>query len=151
MLNNLLRLSEPFRMPVACYFQPVNEGAIEITPAGSRLTAIGRVFELYKRHIGGRIIGLDGRRTIGECEAGAVDIAASYDENTGRITVTCVNKTGRDVPLAFTFDGFGEPAAEEALELTAEDIAPGHTWQERVTDGLSVSKHSILRLTFKAV
>ena len=42
-------------IPIVCYFQPVGEGAILVTPEGSRLTAIGQVFTLMKAHQDGQV------------------------------------------------------------------------------------------------
>ena len=45
----------------ACYFQPVNEGAISVLPRSSHLTAIGQVMRLISRHARGTACGWDAR------------------------------------------------------------------------------------------
>lgn len=44
-----------------CYFQPVNEGAIAVSPRSSRLTAMGQVMRLFSRHAGGTVCDWPGR------------------------------------------------------------------------------------------
>ncbi len=55
MLHFFLNESNALDMPVVCYFQPVGEGAIIISPTGSRLTANGQMFAMMKAHQGGRL------------------------------------------------------------------------------------------------
>jgi len=49
-MHMFLRETNALDMPIVSYFQPVGEGAILITPAGSRLTANGQIFALMKVH-----------------------------------------------------------------------------------------------------
>ncbi|MBR4172215.1 MAG: hypothetical protein IKR48_11245 [Kiritimatiellae bacterium] len=53
MLNALMRNWEECGLRCVCYFQPVNEQAIHVTPFESHLTSLGEAMRLWKGHIGG--------------------------------------------------------------------------------------------------
>ena len=52
MLTCLMRNWEACDLRYVCYFQPVNEQAIDVGPFGSRLTSIGEAMRLAKGHVG---------------------------------------------------------------------------------------------------
>jgi len=52
-LHQLLAVYRELGIGCACYFQPVNEGAIAVSARTSRLTAVGQVMRLMSRHAGG--------------------------------------------------------------------------------------------------
>ena len=52
-MHFFLNRSRELDIPMVCYFQPIGEGAIEVRPDGSRLTANGQMFALMKAHQGG--------------------------------------------------------------------------------------------------
>ena len=72
-------------IPIVCYFQPVGEGAILITPEGSRLTANGQIFEMMKAHQDGRgckVSDNDDYSTVATVKDGVLTISlinAAYD------------------------------------------------------------------------
>ena len=53
MLGNLMRNWEACGLTYVCYFQAVNEQAINVTPFESHLTSIGEAMRLAKGHVGG--------------------------------------------------------------------------------------------------
>ena len=53
MLGNLMRNWEACGLKYVCYFQAVNEQAINVTPFESHLTSIGEAMRLAKGHVGG--------------------------------------------------------------------------------------------------
>nr|WP_321303914.1 hypothetical protein [uncultured Sphaerochaeta sp.] len=53
MIDMLFKEYQALKMPVCMYFQPLNEGAIEISPFHSELTAMGQVFKVMKNHLSG--------------------------------------------------------------------------------------------------
>jgi len=59
-IHGIMNLSTPLDIPVCCYFQPVGEGAIMITPTTSRLSANGQVFEMMKTHKNGKLCRISG-------------------------------------------------------------------------------------------
>jgi hypothetical protein len=52
-LHNFLTSYRELGIGCVCYFQPVNEGAIDVSPRSSRLTAVGQVMRLIFRHANG--------------------------------------------------------------------------------------------------
>ena len=55
-LHVLIRNAERLNIRQACYFTPLNEGAIRIHPQGASIHTDGQVFALLSRHIGQVII-----------------------------------------------------------------------------------------------
>ena len=53
MLNGLMRNWEACGLKFVCYFQAVNEQAINVTPFESHLTSVGEAMRLWKGHVGG--------------------------------------------------------------------------------------------------
>ncbi len=82
-LNMLCREAQPLGLEMACYFMPVNEGAIEVTPLAAEFDTTGHVFELYKLHQGNRLLEVAGTQTV--------DLCASLSPDGKRVTVTAVN------------------------------------------------------------
>ncbi len=82
-LNMLCREAQPLGLEMACYFMPVNEGAIKVTPLAAEFDTTGHVFELYKIHQGNRLLEVAGTPTV--------DLCASLSPDGKRVTVTAVN------------------------------------------------------------
>lgn len=53
MLHRLMKGWKEYEFSCVCFFQPVNEGAIRVTPFSSRLTSTGEAMRLMKGHVGG--------------------------------------------------------------------------------------------------
>ena len=53
MLNGLMRNWQACGLKCVCYFQPVNEHAIDVGPFESHLTSVGEAMRLWKGHVGG--------------------------------------------------------------------------------------------------
>lgn len=104
-------------IPIVCYFQPVGEGAILITPEGSRLTANGQMFEMMKAHQDGRV-----------CKVSDNDdystVATIKD---GVLTITLINAS-YDTDREFRFSLKGEVL--EATLYSSEDVTP-HSFFEQ--------------------
>ncbi len=109
--------SSALDIPIVCYFQPVGEGAILITPEGSRLTANGQIFEMMKAHQDGRV-----------CKVSDNDdystVATIKD---GVLTITLVNAS-YDTDREFHFSLKGKVL--EATLYSSEDVTP-HSYFER--------------------
>lgn len=56
MIHRFLRDWKAFGFSYVCFFQPVNEGAIRVTPFASRLTSMGEAMRLMKGHVGGAAV-----------------------------------------------------------------------------------------------
>lgn len=85
-LNMICREAHAQGIDLAAFFEPVNEGAILVTPEKAWLTPIGRVMQLFKAHQGGRLIDL----------AHDVDdptsVCASVSADGKRLVATVVNR-----------------------------------------------------------
>lgn len=110
-LHYLLNHSNEMDMPVACYFQPVGEGAIIIDPSGSRLTANGQMFALMKAHQNGKLCKVT--------ENDDLSTAATLKDDV--LTITLINHE-YDKERAFNFKLKGKLL--DAFVYTSEDILP---------------------------
>jgi len=88
MLNLLCREAEPTGIDLACYFMPINEGAIQVTPRGARLDTAGVVFELFKVHQGCRIL-----RCSRPSPDADIDLCASATPDGKRVHLTLINRS----------------------------------------------------------
>ena len=86
-LNLLCREAETIGIDLACYFMPINEGAIQVTPSTARLDTAGMVFELFKAHQGNRLV-----RTPLTSEDADIDLCASATPGGDYLYVTVVNR-----------------------------------------------------------
>ena len=142
MLHMLMKQSGPMDAPVCCYFQPVGEGAVIVTPTDSYLTAIGQMFAMMKPHQGGKLCPVEGD------EDG--NAAATVKE--GVLTVTLINEEydkERDIviPCRGRISEGVLFASEEVLPYTRFEETP---LQARAVDGeirLTLPPHSAARLT----
>ncbi|MBR0066936.1 MAG: hypothetical protein IJQ00_05020 [Kiritimatiellae bacterium] len=53
MLSQMMRNWESWGLTYVCYFQPINEQAITVSPFESHLTSLGEAMRLWKGHVGG--------------------------------------------------------------------------------------------------
>ncbi len=53
MLTQMMHNWEAWGLKYVCYFQPINEQAITVSPFESHLTSIGEAMRLWKGHVGG--------------------------------------------------------------------------------------------------
>ena len=53
MLTQMMRNWEAWGLKYVCYFQPINEQAITVSPFESHITSIGEAMRLWKGHVGG--------------------------------------------------------------------------------------------------
>ena len=74
MLNGLMRNWEACGLRYVCYFQAINEQAINVSPFESHITSIGEAMRLWKGHIGGipaPIADLPGNAFVTDAEDGS--------------------------------------------------------------------------------
>lgn len=110
-LHGIINLSTPLDIPVCCYFQPVGEGAIIITPTDSRLSANGQIFSLMKEHKGGKLCSVSG--------ADEYDVTATIKD--GILTVTLLNDSydqNKNLELAV------KGQLQNARLLSSDDVRP---------------------------
>ena len=86
-LHMICRNAEELGLSIGAYFQPVNEGAILVTPEGSELSTIGQVFQLLRPHQGARLLALP-------YQAGnPVDVLATLSPDGRTAQVSIINRS----------------------------------------------------------
>lgn len=103
--------SNALDIPVVCYFQPIGEGAVIISPTSCELTANGQVFALMSAHQDGRLC------HVSENE----DYSTAASIKDGVLTVTLINYE-YDTARSFHFPIKGKLL--EARLLSSEDVRP---------------------------
>jgi len=94
LLNMICRECHALDLPIAAYFQPINEGAIAVSPLAANLTPVGQVFKLFRAHHGQHIV------AIGE-NSGNADVCASVSADGKTLCLTIVSHdTGKDEQIA---------------------------------------------------
>ncbi|MGA2618264.1 MAG: carbohydrate binding domain-containing protein [Thermoguttaceae bacterium] len=128
MLNMLCREAQPLGIDMACYFQPVNEGAIRVDAFSSRLTPVGQGFSLLKVHKNNRL--LKQAKSDADCE---VDACASLGHD-GSIYVTLANRgTAGEREINIVLAGSVPPGAKAAARLlVAHEFKPDSPCDEQV-------------------
>ena len=129
MLHYFLNHSNRMDIPVACYFQPVGEGAILIEPTESRLTANGQMFAMMAEHQGGKLC------KVTENE----DLSTTATLKDDVLTVTLINES-YDKDREFCFDLRGKLV--DAYVYTADDLLP-YSYFNRVPLEVMVGKKQV--------
>ena len=125
-----LNVTNALDIPIVCYFQPVGEGAILITPEGSRLTANGQIFAMMKAHQDGKLCKVTGND----------DYSTAATTKDGVVTITLINES-YDNEREFSFNLKG--TVLDAKLLSSEDVAP-HSFFEESTLDVASSRKGIL-------
>lgn len=113
-LHFLLNESNALDMPVACYFQPVGEGAIIIKGRSCRLTANGQMFAMMKAHQDGRLC----RVTDND------DLSTAATVKDGVLTVTLINAVfDKERTFSFPLRGMARQPMEAVL-YSSDDVSP---------------------------
>jgi alpha-L-arabinofuranosidase len=162
MLNEFCREARKQGMTIGAYFEPINEGAILVDPAASRLTPIGQVMSLFKPHHGRQLLAVEvstaGKAVDAVDMVDRIDAAASLDEPTGRVTVTLVNPSPdkpATVKLALPGSAAAGAYAAEGTLLSCPTFLPGSAFRiarlpvRPAADGsltVRLSKHSVARI-----
>ena len=142
MLNMLCREAGPLKLTMAAFFEPVNEGAIEVQPGSARLTSVGQVFAIYRAHHGNRLLNL---KVSGD--KASFDVCASLDRNGRTAVLTIVNHDPYGPrQIAVTLDGIAEIRGATARVLSAGSLQPGTLLEDR-TEHLETPRGAVsLRL-----
>ena len=124
MLTCMMRNWEAWGVECVCYFQPINEQAIAVSPFESHLTSLGEAMRLWKGHVGGvpsAIPGLPGN-------------AFATDAPDGSRYVTFYNfSTVKPCTFRIPADGRGKIVAEETL--VPDGLASGCRFARRPGTG----------------
>ena len=104
-------------IPIVCYFQPVGEGAILITPEGSRLTANGQMFAMMKAHQDGKVCKITDDD----------DYTTAATIKDGILTITLINPN-YDTDREFSFALKGKVL--DATLYSSDDVTPHSFFEE---------------------
>ena len=94
-LHMLCREANRLGIEASCYFQPVNEGAVDVLPHAAWLTPVGTVFSVFASHAGGFPLAISAGKQ-------PCDMFASLSKDGRSLTLTAVNydaTVGRSVRL----------------------------------------------------
>ena len=106
--NMLFRNADKYGVMMACHFESVNEGAIQVHPDSVKLTPTGQVFAAMKVHANGMLCALE------------EDVTATCKH--GVVTTTLLNRSF-DQPKKFTIQNCGSVIS--AKLYSADDVVPG--------------------------
>jgi alpha-N-arabinofuranosidase len=95
MLNMLCREGDKLGLSMACYFMPVNEGAITVNPLNAELDAAGHVFEMFSVHQGNRLLEI--------AQRDEVDVSASLSSDGQHVYATVVDGLESEQTIDFSF------------------------------------------------
>lgn len=137
-MHLLIEEADRSGIALACHFQAVNEGMLEVTPEGVSLTAQGQVFSLMKRHMGSRL-----------CSASQEAVVTVNSE--GERVVTVVNPSfSKEKTVDISQCG----PCKEAVLLSSETVLPPSVFTEADVLGQAdrgsfcMPPHSVLLLRF---
>ncbi|MBT9776130.1 hypothetical protein GPL15_06375 [Clostridium sp. MCC353] len=140
MLEMFCRKQDAYKMMMAMYFQPVNEGAVNVYPGHAELTANGQVFKLMKAHRGNRLL-------VSETTDSSLHCLVS--ENEDKTVITLIN-TDYDSDMEVKFEGIAVSGAEKREVLRGTEILHGYKFIEETIAGdsetLAVPKRSIVQI-----
>ena len=121
MLHAMLYASGELGAPIMCYFQPVGEGAIDISPEGASLAANGQVFALMKAHRGAEL-----------CEIGGLSGHEAAATLKGGVLALSLINDSFDAPERFEISPCGGVLSAECL--IADDLLPGSHFTARALE-----------------
>ena len=119
-LNMLFMNAPKYGVELACHFESVNEGAMQVHPGKITLTPTGQVLAIMNHHSGGLICALQD------------DVVVTRRDKT--ISCTFINRS-YDESKTFIFPGVGH--VKSGVLYSSEDIVPHTVFQ---TDTLSVEQ-----------
>ena len=100
------------------YFEPVNEGAMQVHPDHTELTATGQAFALLSRHAGGKLCTVDGVEDF--------EVVATIDDH-HVLTLTMLNLNWQE-ETTYSLNKCG--TILESKVLQAENLLPGTPFTE---------------------
>lgn len=121
MLHAMLYASGELGAPIMCYFQPVGEGAIDISPEGASLAANGQVFALMRAHRGAEL-----------CEIGGLSGHEAVATLSGGVLALSLINDSFDAPERFEISPCGGVLSAECL--IADDLLPGSHFTARALE-----------------
>lgn len=130
-LHRLIRDFAFYDFDNACYFQPINEGAIRVRARTSCLTPIGEVMVQMRRHAGGELVQADL----------PVELLAT-DHPDGSRYVTAINASST-ASRTFTLDAGGRTHLVDAELLHAKACRPGSVFAHETFGGATLANGTL--------
>jgi len=152
MLNMFCRESRKLGMDLNAYFEPINEGAIDVGPFNARLTAVGQVFAMFRAHHNNFLLKLKTSYAPPD-----TDIAASLTPDGRRAVITAINKNPeKSTDVDFRIAKTSGHQRIKAKLLAAKGFQPGSRFNTARCQvrpkangafGILLPKHSVALIT----
>lgn len=140
MLEMFCKKQQELNMSIAMYFQPVNEGAINVYQENASLTSNGQVFRLMKKHQGNKLWQVDINNEKLHCLA---------SENETEFICTMIN-ISYDEDIEITFPEMKKVTAGKCISLIGQEVLQGSLFSEGIKnwngEPLVVPRRSILQI-----
>ena len=111
-MNMLFRNADRYGVMMACHFESVNEGAVQVFPDHVRLSPTGQAISVMKNHANGQVCALQ------------QDVTATCRD--GIVTCTLLNRS-YDKKKKFSINNCGNVIA--AVLYTSEDVVPNTVFE----------------------
>lgn len=141
-LNMLCRDSRELGISHAYYFQPVNEGAIIVTPLEAKLDLAGIVFKLFGVHQGSHLLEISGQQTDSD-----LDICASLAPDEKTVFVTAINRNcDKELPLSLSLSNFTSTFKAEITTLLPHSLETTETKMTVYTEELRIEASNVVEV-----
>ncbi|MBZ5855489.1 carbohydrate binding domain-containing protein [Flavihumibacter profundi] len=139
-LNMLCREAGPLGVEMACYFMPVNEGAITVKPLSASLDAAGYVFELYKVH--------QGNYGLPIAQPKDLDVFASVTPDRHAVYITLVNNIAQPHKIVLSLtSGMPDSATAIVKRMIPRSLKLKEKRFNRMEEKLHISEGNLLVFT----
>jgi|GEM_PF-5987961 len=141
-LNMLCRDSKELGISHAYYFQPVNEGAIVVTPLEAKLDLAGIVFKLFGVHQGSHLLEVPNQPVDSD-----IDICASLAADGRSVFVTAVNRNcDKELLLSLSLSNFASTFKAEITILLSHSLETTETNMTEQTGVLAVKDSNVIEI-----
>lgn len=142
MLNLLCREGNALGLSMACYFMPVNEGAIKVSPLEADLDPAGQVFDIYKVHQRNILLQVQKHTSV--------DICASKATDGKTVCLTAVNDIQVEQQLQLDMKKYANKVSEiEIVRLTPRSLDINEVYFDRSEDKIIIGADGLFDLLMK--
>ena len=142
-LGSVTRGAQAQNLQMTNYFEPINEGAVVVSPFSSNLTPVGQVMKLFSAHTSGTLVALPAAAFSGD-----LDTVATLDAN-GRgltITISHLNAVGwRTYNLDLTLENWHGSVTGATTTLKAQGWAADSLF-DVVNGTVALSDDGVMKL-----
>jgi len=140
-LGSVTRGALAQNLQMSNYFEPVNEGAVVVSPFSSKLTPVGQVMQLFSAHLNGKLVALPAAAFSGDLDTLAT-LGASGELT---VTVSNLNAVGwKAYNLALSLTGWKGAAAGRTTTLKAQGWAADSLFD--VVNGTAAVSSGVVKL-----